>query len=286
MFQRTFTSVLLLLLLGSCVRVIDFTVPFDKKLVVHCFLRPAQAIVQNDSILVAVSTNTPIVGGQTKEQINDATVTLASSNQRINLRLLAPNAADELNQTRRYGVAHREFAVKAAENYTLTVTTPNGLRTESSCTIPPNRVLENDIKITIVEKSKDKIRCRIDWKDLPEANTRYMCSVGIGLSKGVQSTFSSIYVYNTGSEATNNQMTSNELTFSGFGFDYDPAQSIIYVAVATLDKNYYEWGSKQILQRRQNSSNLFPEPVFLNGNVENGLGVFAGYNATLIAKFF
>lgn len=280
------TSVLLVLLLGSCVRVIDFTVPFDKKLVVQCFLRPAQAIVQNDSILVAVSTNTPIVGGQTKEEINDATVTLASSNQRINLRLLAPNTADKANQVRRYGVAHRDFAVKAAENYTLTVTTPNGLRTESSCTIPTNRVLENDIKITIIEKSKDKIRCRINWKDLPEANTWYLCSVGIGLSKGTQRSFSSIYVYNADSEATNNQMTSNELTFTGFGFDYDPAQSIIYVAVATLDENYYEWGTKQIFQRRQNNLNLFPEPVFLNGNVENGLGVFAGYNATLIAKFF
>ena len=284
--QKNIACILLIVLLNACVRVVDFTVPFERQLVVHSFIRPAQAIINNDTILVAVSTNTPIVGNQAKTEITNATVTLAGPNQRATLRLLAANPADRANQTRRYGISQRDFLISPNENYSVSVTTTDGLRAEGSCQIPANKVAESAVKITIIEKTKDKIRCRIDWPDLPASNTLYLCSVGIGLSKGAQRSFSSIYVYRNDGEALNGTMTTNELTFSNFGFEYDPAQSVIYVAVATLDKNYYDWGAKQILQRRQNDGNLFPEPVFLNGNVADNLGVVAGYNPALIVKLF
>lgn len=274
--------VTILLLVCGCVSVVDYDVPFMQQLVVHGFLRPTQPNILNDSIFVSVGVNTPVVGKEASSNIEQAIVTLKGENRSAELKLLSRSAADSANRVRRFGIRYDELLINPGENYKVSVTTPNGLSAVGICQIPLKKVEEKDITITIIEKSKKKIRCRIDWKSLPEGNTRYLCAVNIALSNGKQQSSWSSYVYRTDDESINGQLTTNELIFTDF--EFEPSQSIIYVAVATIDQNYYDWGRKQILQRRQNNFNLFPEPVFLNGNIENNLGILAGYNTVLIAK--
>jgi hypothetical protein len=281
--KKVIVCLMLFIAVSACVQTVEFPVVFDKKLVVHGFISP-QNYILSDSIMVSVSTNSPIIGSQTKPEITNAVVTLTSATQNVTLPLMSRSVLDVVNQERRYGIARQQFSIKAGEDYSLLVKTPDGLQAQGACKIPLNAVPESDIKINILEKSKDKIRCQIDWKDIANEDNFYICSVILALTGKNGQTLFSTYLYAKDSEAVERIQTSNELVFANFGSDYDLSKSYIYVAVANIEKNYYDWGAKQIFQQRQNNSNLFPEPVFLNGNLGNGLGIFTGYHATLILK--
>jgi hypothetical protein len=281
--KKVIVCLMLFIAVSACVQTVEFPVVFDKKLVVHGFISP-QNYILSDSIMVSVSTNSPIIGSQTKPEITNAVVTLTSTTQNVTLPLMSRSVLDVVNQERRYGIARQQFSIKAGEDYSLLVKTPDGLQAQGACKIPLNAVPESDIKINILEKSKDKIRCQIDWKDIANEDNFYICSIIIVLTNKSDQRFIPYYSYVKDSEAIDKVQTTNELTFANFGLDYDLSKSYIYVAVANIEKSYYDWGAKQIFQQRQNNSNLFPEPVFLNGNLGNSLGIFTGYHATLIVK--
>ncbi len=281
--KKTLIYVVLFLAVSGCVQTVDFPVVFDKKLVVHGFISP-QNYVLSDSIMVSVGTNNPIIGSQFKPEITNAIVSLTSATQSVTLPLLSRSVLDVANQVRRYGIARNQFLIKASESYTLSAKTPDGLQAQGTCKIPLNAIPESDIKINILEKSKDKIRCQIDWKDIANEDNFYICSVIVALTGKNEQRLLSYYDYTNDSEAIDRIQTTSELTFNTIGIDYDLSKSYIYVAVANIEKRYYDWGTKQLFQQRQNNSNLFPEPVFLNGNLGDGLGIFTGYHSTLIVK--
>ena len=66
--------------------------------------------------------------------------------------------------------------------------------------------------------------------------------------------------------------------------DYDVNKSFIFVGIANIEEEHYNWGLKLNAQQQQNNSNLFPEPVLVNGNFSKNLGIFSGYNATYITQ--
>jgi hypothetical protein len=281
--RKNIFGALLMVLTNACVQTVDFPIAFDRKLVVHGFIGPVIPI-SGDSIVVSVATNSPVVGNIPKAEVTDASVTLSGSAQMVTLPLMPKSASDLRNQVRRYGISRKQFTVKSGESYSLSVKTLDGLQTQGSCKIPQRTVAENDIKIELLEKSKDKIRLKIGWKDIADEDNFYLCSVLLVLVGNNGQLFLNEGRYIKDTKAINNFQTSDELTFSNFNYDYDSSKSIIYVAIANIEKNYYDWGITQVLQQRQTQANLFPEPVLLNHNMSNGLGIFTGYNATFIGK--
>lgn len=62
-------------------------------------------------------------------------------------------------------------------------------------------------------------------------------------------------------------------------FDYDVLADF-YVVLSTISKDKYQY-LKSINEQRKYKDNPFAEPVFIHNNIENGLGIFAGYSSSI-----
>ena len=264
----------------SCQRVVDYPIAFEPKLIVQSFISP-----QYDSIIVSLSRNVPVIGTVVQTVPANATVKLQTSGRQIVLPMLPLNGVDVVNLSRRYGIRSTSFSLKAGENYELSATTPDGLTTTATCQIPLDKVPDESIDFQMLEKTKSRIRCVANWKILSNDNY-YNTNVVLVLIDRNQQRYQlySQNIFKKNGEAISNILTTNELIFSNFPFEYLPEKSYLQVGIANVEKNYYDWGVKQILQGRQNSSNLFPEPVLIPNNINNGIGIFAGLNGTYLYK--
>ncbi|GAB2572756.1 DUF4249 domain-containing protein [Spirosoma areae] len=272
----------------------------SSKLVVTCFLSP-----QDTVLAVKVTRSATVVGDsvsllQTGNNVPDATVTLTDGDRTL---VLPYNSSPSGNPNQLYYKAStRFFPILASRTYTLTVTTPNGQRARSTCTIPrpvAPSVLSFDSLMD--NQGRNQVRryfIRSLWQDPPEqtnyyqitGNFRYTtrCSTcqadqsgNVPLSfqddnrdllsdSGVDGTLMlSGRGYMTSSSSTGGQQT-------GFYDQYKTAS--VTVNLLSLEQTLYRY-QEAIIRQRRSRNNPFAEPVPIPGNIEGGLGCFAGYNS-------
>lgn len=267
----------------SCQDIVNFPIVYQKKLVIQGFLRPTDAVFNSDSIIVSIGTNTPVIDTYLDSEINNATVKLKNNETEIILPLLPKGRVDVLNSTRRYGVPAKNLPILPNQNYLLTVTEPDGINEKVECFIPTNKVEENKVKIIVLEKSKNRIRCKVDWEDVKNETNYYNASIVLNLFSKDTRILSGQVIYRNEQAKNSEMLTTNELVFQNLP-DYDVNRSFIFVGIANIEEQHYNWGLKLNAQQQQNTSNLFPEPVLVNGNFSKSLGIFSGYNATFVIE--
>ncbi|ADB41697.1 DUF4249 domain-containing protein [Spirosoma linguale] len=277
----------------------------SSKLVVTGYLSP-----QDTTLAVKVTRSKTVVGNDsldTGSNVTDATVTLTEGSRSVILRYNRLNSpVDSLKQPY-YSASARMLPIITGRTYTLTVTTPNGERVRSTCTVP-NRVRPTAVTFDSTTENQGRSLLRryyvlVRWQDPPgEANYYQVTGYFQYMTKPVQgvSLLGTTQLSNSddnrglfsdaGLDGT--QMISGKAYMLSTPFTSDQVTNFygkyrdakVTVNLMSVDRAYYQFQEAVIRQRRVRN-NPFAEPVLIPSNIEGGLGCFAGYNnATLTLK--
>lgn len=293
----------LLLLLGSCNSLRNEVSPEQlgleqSKLVVTGFLCP-----QDTVLAVKVTRSSTVVGDsisllQTGNNVTDATVTIADGNRSV--RLLYNNIRPDVDTTNQpyYSARARLLPILAGHTYSLTVTTANGLRATSTCTIPnavdPTVIKFDSLAETQNPRQTERYYIRVNWQDPAEqANAyqvagifRYTTKINVREESYTSLSFDDdkrglftddgldgTVIASGRAFITLNSSASTLQT--GFYTQYNTASVI--VNLLSVEQSYYRY-QEAIIRQRRSRNNPFAEPVLIPSNIQGGLGCFAGYN--------
>lgn len=289
--QFNFLIGLLFLLVGCEKDVSDeVKIPVKPKLAIFSFLSP-----QDTVLAVKVYKTQPILGfSQVFDTvgIRDATVQLSDGSKSVTLTYKRVN----INMSAYYGIDAAAFPIVAGKTYSLTVSTPDGLRATGTCTIPGTEgITISDLAHSEVEK-KDEYnpgRTYVDhsfdfkFKDAPGSNyyrtdayfkfknnqdggRQWISSMGYDTRKA--------FISDDRRDGMVLDAPTASFTMVEDGSISGPYTLVALVAVT--DKAYYLY--HQSLDRQSGAEdNPFAEPAIVYSNIQDGLGVFCGYNQLL-----
>jgi hypothetical protein len=280
----------LLMGLWSCEKELDTSfVVSEKQLVIQGFICPQDTLIQ-----VAISINKVLGETQTNayRPLNDAKVMLTEgSNKSAILNLMKPNKIDSLNNWSRYGVSAKKFSIESGKTYKITVSYNNLPDARAECTIPSKQIDEKNVVLDIkteLYNGENYKTFNVSWKDFDDTQNYYSWNVisNLNFDQDGKSVWNG-YRYSTyyQSDAYHNGMMlsgENRNSIIGSNRKYTN-KSYIEIYLCHTDKTYYDYNIS-IIRQQQNKGSAFPEPIALRGNIEGGLGVFAGYNLTKIRQ--
>ncbi len=284
---------MILLLLGlsgmaGCVQEMkDIVIDSDPKLVVECYLNPADARIN-----VVVNQNRPILGEGSGDRgpgdaVTKAKVVLSSGNQKVTLPYDA--------ETNSYHIPTRQFKLVVGRTYTLEVSATGFPNASASCTIPKlvSVLTSKDGKLTYVAEEKNVYKVyrqrSLSWVNTQANQTGYyLVGNGVGNStrqnaNGKDTTVielskTSVVAFLTDSEKSNKNFSTPPLDFL-VGEAAKPndtrivSEGPMYTFVYNVDANYYQFMESVKLQREV-GDNPFTEAVPIYSNIKNGLGIF------------
>ncbi|MFH1121719.1 MAG: DUF4249 domain-containing protein [Bacteroidota bacterium] len=267
----------ILLILSSCESMLsDVDVPeSDPKLVVTGFLSP-----DDDTISIIVKKSRPLyVPTQAWENsfppINNATVTISDG---LNSLVLPFNT-----QTGKYQVPNASMPVIAGNSYSLEVTTPEGYRVTSICTIPEG--IAPDIEITgidtINQYGSNSIKVSLRFRDLPGAGHFYCITAGTFYGNEGYGFYFSETGFDRGEPFVSDKNKDEEL-FSYRTWEIyndNSMERILYVSLMITDENYYHY--HRSVNSTSDGDNPFAEPTPVFTNIQGGLGIFSGINGKM-----
>ncbi|GAB2521403.1 DUF4249 domain-containing protein [Spirosoma aerophilum] len=290
-------------LLGSCNSLRNEVDPEQlgleqAKLVVSGFLCP-----QDTVLTIKVTRSNTVVGDslsllQTGNNITDATVTIADGNQSV--RLLYNNLKQGVDTTKQfyYSASTRLLPILAGHTYSLTVTTANGQRATSTCTIPqavdPTVIKFDSLAETQNRRPTERYYIRVNWQDpagqanayqvagifryTTKTNVREEAYTSLSFDDDRRGLFTDDGLDGTIIPSGRAFITPNSSTSTlqtGFFNQYNTAS--VTVSLLSVEQSYYRY-QEAIIRQRRSRNNPFAEPVLIPSNIQGGLGCFAGYN--------
>lgn len=236
----------------------------EPQLVVYCFISPQTA---KTKVQVQLSQPTYINSIQTDEypNVENAIVTIKEQNgieKNINY----------IGMYNNYEIDSSEFKIKEGTTYYLTVTTPDGKKATSHCTVPTNNNVDVNFEF---------------FKQINEENWFLKCSFKDTEGEGdfyrvkINSTFHSY----SGSEIFNDlfsdkNIDGDEIKISKyFQTSYSNINYFdsIDINVYKTDINYYKYYSTI---KNYSDGDVLEEPSFVYLNMEGGFGLFGAYLLT------
>ena len=265
---------------GSCtkdIKVKDLP-KIDPQPVVQCFLSP-----QDDTIHVYLYFSTPIFSENwslnvRNSLLSSAIVTLSGGGRSVKL-LNNFNIYHEYV----YIIDRNSFPVVAGETYTLDCLFSNGMHTSAHCTIPltlPKEVVFDNMVILPNRNIWSRMLISYHFTDDPgEGDYYFVC--GIYLSEMQVNTTSLNYdKYWMYLEINQQSHTISDKDHDGSTF-YLNAEGFGHILkrvkfrICKTDRAYYLYRKSLI---NYNENDPFAEPSTSYTNINNGLGVFAGFN--------
>ncbi|GAB4035656.1 DUF4249 domain-containing protein [Spirosoma gilvum] len=277
------------------------------KLVVSCFLSP-----QDLALTANVTRSRTVVGDSITQavsgtSVSNATVILSDGNRSVPLlykNKLFPNDSVRLY----YSADAKLLPIIAGHTYTLTVTTTDGQKATSTCTIPqpvvPSSIqFDSNANALLTRNQNQRYFVRVNWKD-PVGQTNYYqvsgnfqyvlacssCSRIDGTSNLSFDDDNRGLIPDTGLDGgamqsgraylTAEQPTGNNNQVLTFNQRYRIAS--VTINLMTVDPSYYRYREAVIRQNRSRN-NPFAEPVPIPSNIDGGLGCFAGYNNSILS---
>jgi hypothetical protein len=281
--------IFLLIGLSGCEKELDASfVSSEKQLVIQGYICPQDTLIQ-----IAVGLN-KVLGetvGNIYRPITDAKVILSEGSKSVKLSLLKTLRTDSLNNWSRYGVSAKEFSIESGKTYNISVSYNNMPNAQAKCTIPSNAVDEKNIVLDIgTETYNGEVykNFNVKWKDFndPEDYYSWNAITNLNVDQNGKSTWYG-YRYSTyyQTDIYKNGQTlfgENQIKVLGSNQKYSD-KSYIEVHMCHTDKTYHDYNIS-IIRQQQNKGSALPESIALRGNIEGGLGVFAGYNLTKIRR--
>jgi len=274
----TLSAIALVFSLQSCEKDADIELPkVDPEMVLSCFISPGQ-----ETLKATLRVSDPVFGANNGIDpympLEGATVTLRHGN----------NAGINMSYDMTAGIytlPGSAFPIELGETYTITVTHPDYPTITSSTTIPSSTpqideftILDTDTVNSNFDSyvSYDlKARWRLtsgiaDYYILSFEN-EYLYDDGSGVISVTREYLGSIFLQNSDRESSFNR---NYQMQGSNSFSMPGLTSEMILTVVNASEEYYRF-HKSI----QNISygDPFSEPTLIYDNVENGLGIFAGY---------
>jgi hypothetical protein len=264
-------------ILSSCEKIVEnVDLPEARpKLVVFSYINPGA-----DTIFAQVSLSRPITepGGYDEPSVSNAMVSIHQTG--------SPGHAFEFDpEFNRYFVVLDSSYLQAGSIYQIQASTPDGKAVDATCTLPiPN----TSLRITNVDKTESeeetRYRFRIEFDDIPGKPDYYriipIAIMQYGWDNNVQimEQYAEILY---GNEYIDVKDRDGETFVVDAGFTawhyFGGAEKFLGMKIYLLstDEHYYHF--HRSLENYE-PDNPFSEPTIVYTNVNNGLGVFAGFN--------
>ena len=266
------------------------------KLVVSGFLSP-----QDTLLTVKVTRSNTVVGDsisllQTENNVTDATVTLSDGSKSVVLsNTIVVGFKSDTLVLPYYRIDAFRLPILVGHTYTLSVTTSNGQRASSACTIPapvsPKAITLDSLTENQFGIQTKRYYVRVRWQD-PAGQTNYYQVAGI--FRYITSTCKACQneSYNDLSFEDDNRGLFADAGLDGTTFESGRAYltsassnnfynqyrtASVTVNLMSVDQAYYRF-QEAIIRQRRSRNNPFAEPVLIPSNIQGGLGCFAGYN--------
>ncbi len=248
-------------------------IPFSNAPTITAFLCPQDTLHK-----VSISYTRPVVGKNTypewSKNVGKAIVTLSDGAQTVTLKSGG-------NSSGYFSIKSKDFKVEAGKTYILNVTTYDGQKAESTCSIPLNRVdLKNvDTKEVTDAKYQEK-KYLITWQDIPNEQNFYAVYVA---TKEVRRTYTYIsqeYSEQTISDQGNEggkMITKKDFYMTGRQNFTNGEYRATEIQILNTDINFYRY-HKDLEILTISGDNPLVEPINIYSNIKGGFGVFAGYN--------
>lgn len=276
--MKILVAVVLFLSLIGCLaceqEVNSVLIPYERKLVLECYLNPHEQIIQ-----VTLRSNQPMVGTDSAAFIRNAVVQISNGQRTVTL----PPRADV------YRITTRQMPLVAGGTYTLTASAPDFPPIEAACTIPSvvNGVSWRDEGVSYIQRPLSVTVYRtytLLWNGGNSTEPYYF-------ALGRQWAFSDTTAVD-GRDTVINGLetrwdhfkTADELRLNSpmvrayLGRMVSP-DSVLRsprttdLLILQCDRNAYEFLKASALQM-ENGNNPFAEPTLIPSSVKNGLGVF------------
>ncbi|WP_338873418.1 DUF4249 domain-containing protein [Spirosoma sp. SC4-14] len=276
----------------------------SSKLVVSGFLSPQDTIlavkltrsrtVVGDSIGGFSSSDGPAANAG---NVVNATVTISDGSRSVSLRYFADGQPY-------YSASTAFMPIVVGKTYTLTVLTAAGERATSSCMIPGPVALKRITFDSIQAGQNRRYVVRASWQDLLGEPNYYQvlgvfrfitdcssCANDPGYTEREEFTYLSFDDDNRGvfsdagidgSEIISGRSYLNGSTINQqLPFMAQYKKAFVTMNLYNVERSYYQYWSAVVRQRRVRN-NPFAEPVLIPGNIQGGLGCFAGYNQSIL----
>jgi len=286
--------ILIILITTSCSKIIEIDIPEkDKQVVVNCLLTP-------DSTLNVELTKSLYIFENNTDFINNATVELYENNIFVE------------NLTYKDSGNYYSPNINPMENniYEIRISTPDFTNILAIDTIP-EKVLINSILTTDYigtnQFGQSFAELTVDITDPSNTDNYYeiflMCRYVVDypvnntvITTGVRWFSNDIAITEENGTTDNNTNKYGSFIFSdkyfkGQNYDlkvnYLPETGTedykLFVILNTVSKQYYDFKKKLMLYRNARNNEFWGinEPVFVSGNINNGLGIFAGYSTNI-----
>lgn len=294
MQKKTLFFLLLIFILISCTKKISIDLPKkEPKLVINSFFIPF-TLPYPESFKVKVSQSSPLLDTSTMNAITDATVIISSDNQIDTMKY---------NDSLKYYDLGFTFP-EAGKNYQLKVI-KSGFKTVISNDVVPSKVKMTSYEINPIAGTNDcgdiYSEITINFNDPPNEENFYEVEVSEDTTFQIFSndniiTSESYYPSLLSFDAENPEyLLFNDNYINGekhqlkvfyYPRQYDESDGryinsqVIFLHFRSVSENYYKYKTS-LLQHlyRQQGDILYGtgEPVNVFSNIENGYGIFAGY---------
>jgi hypothetical protein len=249
-------------------------------LVINSFINP-------DSVFEVFASKSSAFGAPPSFLINDATVTIFESG----------NLVAELFQIRQGTYRATNYKPRIGVTYELRVSAEGFKSVRSTATIPSPIKIDS---VVVTEKSIDRFKTNLTlfFQDPPGEDNYYQLLLYSIERSAVSDTLLSIIGFSSsdavlrkpeGFEDKSDYYDDaffDDALFDGEFYDldisfYTHSEPIeMFVVLLTTSKSYYNF-RKSVEQQKLSEGNPFAEPVPIYTNIENGLGVFAGYSSSI-----
>lgn len=261
----------------------------ENKLVITSFISP-----EDTSIMVLVGKSFPIFDKIDPDlsfemiHVNDAEVIISNGTLSKKLNEIFIDTVEySLPEFYCYCIPTSEFPIVAGESYTITATTPDGLRATAHCTVPlmKAKVSDYELKSSIDEWGRENIDLIVSWQDFAQTENFYRIAVDAYYT--ITSPLDSVIhrkrrVYDFGYYSDHNRENEILKEKGSASIRLEEIDSLT-IKLFSTDYHYYQYHTS--IENYQ-SGDPFAEPSRIYSNVENGYGVFAGYQKSVITVGF
>ncbi|OZI05650.1 hypothetical protein BWI93_24780 [Siphonobacter sp. BAB-5385] len=276
--MKILVAVLLFLSLIGCLaceqEVDSVLIPYERKLVLECYLNPNDQVIQ-----VTLRSNQPMLGTDSGAFIRNAVVQLSNGQRTVTL----PPRSDV------YRITTRQMPLVAGATYTLTASAPDFPRLEASCTLPAaaNGFSWRDEGLSYIQRPLSVTVYRsytLLWNGAVAVEPQYF-AIGRQWAFSDSTAVSGRDTVINGLETrwdyfkTGEELRLNSPTVRAYLGRVSSRDSVLRsprstdLLILQCDRNAYEFLKASALQL-QNGNNPFAEPTLIPSSVKNGLGVF------------
>lgn len=281
---RIILTIILVFVLGSCVKEAKLKISTKKKLVVYCLLNPDDSITK-----IFVDYNRPVGEKITynmnngDNMYNNAEIELSDGNQSITVRY---NVSEKM-----YMFRDRDFDIKPGLKYTLKVRDlANGTQVQATTQVPVDLVRNSDFTIDSVLNTGDdhgvSYYISISWDDIVGQRNFYAYDFVDSSYNSGESMFATNFSYIVTDEKVVNGRIDAEpqLLLNSLLTPQELKRKIedgrISTRVYNLDKPLYDYLVYAGMSEGEDEETIFQDPVTVYTNIEGGLGVFGAYRET------